>query len=126
MAFEWVGKLRKYLPARGDFGSATDNGAYGAPPTGDPTAPPSQLQAWLKVVRGGVPVAMMVVGILLSAFTELVGLWALLGYALLAAAPIVYFLVRVEQRLIELRETVARSGMGRSERTGSRSGSRYD
>jgi hypothetical protein len=48
-----------------------------------------------------VPAAMLTSGALLTAFAELIGVWGLLGFALLAAAPVVFWLQRVERRLVE-------------------------
>lgn len=127
MAFEWVSKIKKYLPASKST-SPADMDVYPPPPSSRQDAspaPPSQFELWMRTARGGISVAMLAVGGLLAGFTELIGIWAILGYALLASAPIVFFLHRIEQRLMELRNSDARGfAAGKS---ASRSGaSKYD
>ncbi|MFO0945975.1 MAG: hypothetical protein U1D30_08520 [Planctomycetota bacterium] len=126
MAFEWVSKIKKYLPTSKST-TVADADAYLPPPPSrsESTVPPSPFDLWMRTARGGIPVAMLIVGGMLAGFTELIGIWAILGYGLIAAAPIVFFLHRIELRLTELRNPESRgySGSKSSSRSG---GSKYD
>lgn len=53
---------------------------------------------WEMIVPG-FPLGMLAIGVLLSACTELIGIYAILGYLLIATAPIVYILNRIERRI---------------------------
>ncbi|WP_145254648.1 hypothetical protein [Planctomycetes bacterium Pan216] len=50
------------------------------------------------------PLALLVIGILLSVFTTQIGPWAFLGYLFIALSPILHALQRIERRLIEIRD----------------------
>lgn len=92
-----IARLRESLP------ETVDQVRQAAAATSDPRAPGESAPRWVDSFLQPAPVAMLVVGALLAAFTELIGPWAILGYLLLAVAPILYWLQRIESRLVELR-----------------------
>lgn len=60
-----------------------------------------------------VPTTMLTCGALLTAFAELIGVWGVLGFLLLAASPVVFWLQRVERRLGEAVEELKRRNIRR-------------
>ena len=107
MANDWIDKLRKFLPAtKPEDPFEESSGTIQRTSTATPVASP--WDAWAQLLRAGTPIFMISVGTILAIFTELVGIWAILGYALITAAPIVYLLIRIEQRLVEVRDGLQR------------------
>lgn len=79
------------------------------PSSGKSSPPPQQQQpkaapprSAKEMVLRAVPLAMLVIGALLTACAELLEGWYVLGFLLLVAAPIVYWLQRIEARLAKL------------------------
>jgi hypothetical protein len=129
MAYEWLDKIREYLPANKREGAyeeiaTTAGSTQGANGTASAV---SQWESWMRVARNGIPVAMLIVGGILALFTELIGVWAIFGYVLVAGAPVVYLLLRIEQRLIEVRDGIQRlSSISAKNVSRSSSFSKYD
>lgn len=103
MAFQWLNKLRDRVL------EATRPPVETGPPVpgtveGRSEPPGPQATTWLQMLAAAIPLFMFVIGILLAAFTELVRLWAILGYLLIVTAPIVYWLRRIDARLVELQK----------------------
>ena len=71
---------------------------------GDDAPDAPETANFLNTVAGLAPLVLLGVGLALTAFAPLVGNWAVLGFLLLASAPVVYQLRRVERRLKELVE----------------------
>ena len=99
---EWMDRLKDAARAalhRADAPAATaaaaeDNGAE--PPDTPETA------SFLATVAKLLPAVLLGVGAALTLFAAQLGNWAVLGFLLLAAAPISYQLQRLERRLKEL------------------------
>ncbi|MGL4464499.1 MAG: hypothetical protein ACRDD1_17425 [Planctomycetia bacterium] len=109
MAIDWLKNTAKQLVDQIGKTPATVDVEPEPPPPANlpPPAKPNaaqQLDAFSTLFRTAVPLSMLLCGALLSGCTELIGPWAALGYALLALAPVVYWLQRIEQRLAELIE----------------------
>ncbi len=64
---------------------------------------------WAQIIELGLPASMLVIGLLLTALAELVELWGILGFVLLAASPVVYWLQRVERKLGEVADEIRRN-----------------
>ncbi len=45
---------------------------------------------WAHIIELGLPASMLVIGLLLTVLAQLVELWGILGFVLLAASPVVY------------------------------------
>lgn len=104
----WYDKIRAMMPKRtSPSGSVTEIDID--PGIGDsgvlPQANPDRMQQWSRATLEGLPTGMFILGLLLTICSQLIGLWAMLGYLLLVMAPIVYWLGRIEKRLAELIET---------------------
>lgn len=99
---KFVEQIRSALPAQRGGGSSAGSkaGAPREPRESRATAP--ETRTWIESFVRPAPLAMLVVGGILASFTELIGPWAFLGYLLLATAPLVYLLQRIERRLVEL------------------------
>ncbi len=102
----WLNKVRELLPARlkqsiGAIEATDDRAEDDLAPSGTASGPPAS-ESWASIFRRAIPLAMLILGGLIAACTELVGLWAILGYLLLASAPIVYLLQRIEATLMEI------------------------
>ena len=69
----------------------------------------TEKKRWAQIVEVGVPTSMLVVGGLLAGFAELIGVWALFGFVLVAASPIVYWQQRIEKQLKEMTDELRRS-----------------
>ena len=64
---------------------------------------------WAHIIELGLPASMLVIGLLLTVLAQLVELWGILGFVLLAASPVVYWLQRVERKLGEVADEIRRS-----------------
>lgn len=62
----------------------------------------SEDRRYRQIAETFVPITMLVAGGLLAGFAQLIGSWAFLGFVLIPAAPIVYWLQRVERQLSEI------------------------
>ena len=113
MAFRWVQRVRGLLPGAKGASADGESSDVDEPARADPDEPTQPTTSWWELVQqlvlAGIPLAMLVVGLLLTACSELIGLWALLGFALLVASPVVYWLYRIERRLAKLIEARERS-----------------
>ena len=81
----------------------------GPEPRAPAPAPISEDKTWRESLLRALPLAMLILGALLSSCGELIGSWVLLGYLLLVATPIVFWLGRLDQRLVEMIKSL-RSG----------------
>ena len=62
---------------------------------------------WRVLLLDGLPLILLCIGLVLTAFAELIGTWAVLGYLLVSVSPVVYWQLRLERkldRLVELQE----------------------
>lgn len=102
MAFAWAGKLKDKLVdmASKRQPAKTPNGPTAAY-TIDASLPPATPPApnWRDTLVDAWPIFMLVCGILISACTQLIGVWAILGYLLVVTAPIVHLLRKIEMHL---------------------------
>jgi hypothetical protein len=64
---------------------------------------------WSQIIELGVPTTMLVVGGLLTALAELIGLWGVLGYLLLVTSPVVFWLQRLEKKMAEVVDELRRN-----------------
>ena len=98
----WLQRLktaaRNVLPASAP--APAGEPAEDAPATEPPEAPESA--NFMTAIARLLPVVLLGVGGTMTLFAAQLGNWALLGFMLLAAAPVVYQLQRVERRLKEL------------------------
>ena len=103
MAWKWVRDARNLLPGGKKSPPEEEEKDDDEAPVAAAPAPPT---SWWSLVRqvffSSIPLGMLIIGALLTAFAELIGLWAVLGYLLLSSAPVVYWLQRIEQRLDRL------------------------
>lgn len=114
MAFKWVSKVRRLLPGssspeqdepeevREAVAELRNSASKPPAPKEEPSVnhPPP----WMTMFIQQIPTSMLVIGLLLSACAQLISVWAFLGFLLVAASPIVYWLRRVEKKLDELIE----------------------
>lgn len=98
MMADWLGYLRR-VTARVRQDDLDDVESGIVPPIPEP-APP-HAPTWHDTILGGLPLGMLISGLLITACSQLIGVWAILGYLLLVASPIVYQLNRIEKRLVE-------------------------
>ena len=63
---------------------------------------------WRAIAESGLPIGMLVLGVVLAAFAELIGVWAILGFILIGSAPILLWQQRIERQLIALQEELKR------------------
>lgn len=101
MAFEWASKLKnKFVEMASQRGAAKTGAAQPSTYTIDAYAPPPPTTpSWRDALVDAWPAFMFVAGLLISACTQLIGVWAILGYLLVATAPIVYLLRKIERHL---------------------------
>lgn len=102
MAFEWATKLKNKIVEAASSRSATKQGttptssytidAYQPPPT-----PPTP--SWWDTLIDAWPAFMLVAGLLIAACTQLIGIWAILGYLLIVTSPVVHLLRKIERSL---------------------------
>lgn len=119
MAFKWVSKIRGLLPgqqhdgvddtelAPGDDLLAGTTQVSVQPGKAEPkpeARPQAEPPPWMTMVVNQTPSIMFVIGILLTVCAQLIQVWAFLGFLLVAGAPIVYWLRRIETRVCELIE----------------------
>jgi len=111
MAFRWLQRVRNLLPGGNDVSADRELSNVHQPSRVETDERAPQTTSWWELVQqlvlAGIPLGMLCVGLLLTVCAELIGLWALLGFGLLIASPIVYWLYRIEKglaRLIEARE----------------------
>ena len=98
---EWLDRLKQLIKpaATASSGDLERPDELDRPPTATAPAPsPTFIDTLLALV----PVALLGAGLLMTVFAERLKTWAVLGYLLLAAAPVTYFLQRIERRLAEL------------------------
>ena len=62
----------------------------------------TEKRRWRQIIELGVPTGMLVIGALLTACAQLIGVWGLLGFLLMAVSPVVYWQQRVERQLREM------------------------
>lgn len=107
MALGWLNKLTHFVTRAKDspigdrvseLRDAIGRETRARPEHSEPTPAPT----WSDSALDGVPMAMVIVGLVLAACTELIRVWAILGYLLIVVAPVVYWLRRIEKRLIDL------------------------
>jgi hypothetical protein len=74
--------------------------------TEKPAAPPPAAAPpkFADTVISLTPISVFGAGLLLTLFAERLGNWAVLGFLLVAVSPVLYFLRRIELRIIELIE----------------------
>ena len=59
---------------------------------------------WQRITESAVPLSMFIAGLLLCALAQLIGVWAILGFLLVTASPIVLWQQRLERHLIDMTE----------------------
>jgi hypothetical protein len=105
--------LKQVMPRR-----ATSEDGAAAPPHQPATetevriveqAVQTEATRWKTIVETGVPMGMLVIGSLLTVFAELIGVWGVLGFLLVAASPIVYWMQRLERRMREMTEEIRKN-----------------
>jgi hypothetical protein len=99
---EWLDRLKQLVKPASKANAAEYERPeeLDRPQTSTPPAP----QAFMDVLVALLPAALLGAGLLMTIFAERLKTWAVLGYLLLAAAPVTYFLHRIERRLAELAE----------------------
>lgn len=93
---DWWEKIKPLIPNREEATTQARRTNYDLPAEKPPEP------TWIDNFVRPAPIAMLVVGGLLTIFTELIGPWAFLGYLLLATAPLVFWLQQIEKRLAEI------------------------
>ena len=63
---------------------------------------PPTPRTWGQIIIDSLPIAVLVIGGILTACSELIQLWAILGYMMLVSAPILHLLMRIDRNLKEL------------------------
>jgi hypothetical protein len=105
MARGWINKVREFVSRTKELTGPEreldrrESSTREPRPRLEPCQPPPS--TWVDTLLDGVPLAMFIVGAVLSACTELIRAWAILGYLLLTVSPVVYWLRRIEKRLAE-------------------------
>jgi hypothetical protein len=105
--------VRQLLPRRSPDDAATPT-AGPAPITETEAkvvehAKQTEKSRWNHIIELGVPASMLVIGLLLTCLSELIGLWGLLGFLLLVTSPVVYWLQRIERKMAEVADELRRS-----------------
>lgn len=110
MAPQWLTKVKEFVagkrdpdPAEPPDGAPGKTGAVAK--TGAVTgakSPATSAKIDRPLWRHLLPMWMLIVGLLFTLCSELLKLWAILGYLLVVAAPIVYWLERIEFVLQQL------------------------
>lgn len=73
----------------------------------------SEDRRYRRIAEMFVPITMLVAGGLLAGFAQLIGSWAFLGFVLIPAAPIVYWLQRVERQLGDIADELKKRPLRR-------------
>jgi hypothetical protein len=107
----WITKLRNKV-----LGGKSDSIGNGAPPPSEALReqatpaekpappPPAATPKFADTLVALTPISVFGVGLLLTVFAERLGNWAVLGFLLVAGSPLLYFLRRIELRIVELIE----------------------
>lgn len=102
MAFEWATKLKNKVV---ELTTKKNAAKTGSSPTSSYTidayqpTPTPPMPTWRETLVDAWPIFMLVAGVLISACTQLIGVWAILGYLLIVTAPIVHLLRKIERHL---------------------------